>query len=337
MTISYGFLAAAVGVMVTLAGTVSANDTLRRDGLIFFGQLPVPAPTTKPDPVWDLGRRLYWDTSISINGTVSCGSCHPASNWGADPRPYSIEAKGTPSVRHTPTVFNATLQPALRWLGDRATAAQQAEGSLTGSLGFPDRNTALARMRDLGYEPSFKAAFQGDPTPFSTKNYGAAIAQYEKTLVTPGPFDQFLAGDDTALTPEQKAGMRAFIDIGCSSCHAGPLLGGTEFRKFGITSNYWDLTRSVTRDPGRFSVTGKPADRYVFRVPMLRNVARTAPYFHDGSVTGLGRAVRIMAEAQLGTTLSDRTARSIVAFLNALTGPVPSHYVAPGSLHAAAR
>jgi cytochrome c peroxidase len=278
-----------------------------------------------------LGRTLFWDETISLNGKVSCGSCHPVAAWGADSVADSTDARGEPSGRHTPTVFNASLQPTLRWLGDRNSSAQQAEGSLTGSLGFPSLDAALVRLRERGYEPLFRAAFPDDPTPLTTRNYGAAIGAYEGTLLTPAPFDRFLEGDDAALTAEQLAGLRAFMDIGCSSCHRGPVLGGTQYQKFGITRDYWELTGSTKLDPGRFSVTRDEDDRYVFRVPMLRNITQTAPYFHDGSVDQLGRAVTIMADLQLGVRLNDATRRSIVAFLSALTGPVPATYAPPPS------
>ena len=164
----------------------------------------------------------------------------------------------------------------------------------------------------------------------STRNYGRAVEAYEATLITPAPFDRFLGGDDAALTAAQKDGMRAFVSTGCAACHSGALLGGAMNQRFGLVKDYWLETGSTKIDVGRFAATKKEEDKYVFRVPMLRNVAKTAPYFHDGSVDTLERAVRVMASVQLGKTLDDATAKSIVAFLGSLTGEVPANYAPPG-------
>jgi cytochrome c peroxidase len=165
-----------------------------------------------------------------------------------------------------------------------------------------------------------------DGDALSTANYGRAIAAYEATLVTPAPFDRYLGGDVAALDTLQKTGLRLFIDRGCAACHQGALLGGTTLQRFGVVQDYWRATGSAKVDEGRYAVTGKEEDRHVFRVPMLRNVARTAPYFHDGSVATLEAAVRVMASVQLGQTLRDDEVAAIVAFLDALSGDVPANY-----------
>ena len=260
----------------------------------------------------------------------ACASCHPALAWGADLRRFSADARAELTSRQSPTIFNASMQSALRWLGDRKDLEQQAEGSLTGSMGFASKDAGVRRMTELHYEAAFKAVYPGVENPVSASNYGRAIAAYEATLQTPAPFDRFLAGDDAALDAQQRAGLRAFIATGCSACHNGPPVGGQVFRKFGLVKDYWLATGSEKRDIGREAVTKQPADRYVFRVPMLRNVARTAPYFHDGSVADLDRAVRVMATVQLGRTLDDATVTSIVAFLGSLTGEIPANYAPPG-------
>jgi cytochrome c peroxidase len=221
-------------------------------------------------------------------------------------------------------------QPALRWLSDRKTGAQQAEGSLTGSLGFASMDAAAAKLSELGYLARFRTAFPEDERALSTANYGRALEAYQATLATPAAFDRFLAGDDRALSERQKTGLKTFIATGCAGCHNGVNLGGALNMKFGVTKDYWLETGSVKPDPGRFAVTKREEDRYVFRVPMLRNVARTAPYFHDGSVGDLDRAVRIMALVQLGRTLDDAAVGDIVSFLEALTGEVPPQYAPPG-------
>jgi len=324
---------ATVGIMLAagfaLAGAAKADEPLRREAAGLFGRIQAGA-VSPASPEARLGRALFWDTRVSLDGKTACASCHAAADWGADRRPVSIDARGEATSRHSPTVFNAAGQPALRWLGDRKSAAEQAEGSLTGSMGFASKQDGIAKIGKLDYLPAFRAAYPQDPEPLSARNYGRALEAYEATLVTPAPFDRFLAGDDGALTGRQKAGLRAFIATGCAGCHNGPLLGGTTFQRFGVVKDYWLETGSKKPDLGRITSTKKEEDRYVFRVPMLRNVAKTAPYFHDGSVERLDRAVRIMGEVQLGRTLDAAAIASIVAFLESLTGEVPAHYAPLG-------
>ena len=322
-----------LGVMlaagVAMAGGARADESLRGQAAALFGR--IEAKTVSPEsPQARLGRALFWDTRVSADGKTACASCHAALDWGADRRPASIDARGEATSRHSPTVFNSIGQPALRWLGDRKTGADQAEGSLTGSMGFASKQEGVARLTKLDYLPAFRAAYPQDPKPLSAKNYGRALEAYEATLATPAPFDRFLAGDDKALTGRQKAGLRAFIATGCAGCHDGPLLGGRAYQRFGVVKDYWTETGSKKIDVGRFATTKKEEDRYVFRVPMLRNVAKTAPYFHDGSVDSLERAVRVMGVVQLGRTPDRASIASIVAFLESLTGDVPAHYAPPG-------
>ena len=317
------------GLVAALAlAPAQADETLRRQALSLFGRLEAPAAVATPEI--ELGRALYWDERISLDGKTSCGSCHFARDWGADRRAFSPDARGALTSRHSPTIFNSMAQPAMRWLADRKTGAEQAEGSLTGSLGFASRDAALEKLRQLDYQSAFRGAYPHDAEPLTTRNYGRAIAAYEATLVTPAPFDRFLGGDDAALGDSQKGGLRAFIANGCGACHGGALLGGSALQRFGLVKDYWLETGSAKIDLGRFAATKKEEDKYVFRVPMLRNIAKTAPYFHDGSVDSLDRAVRIMASVQLGRTLDDATVRSIVSFLESLTGEVPANYAPPG-------
>jgi len=310
------------------AANAQADEPLRREALALFGIIKAPAAAQTPEA--QLGRALYWDERVSSDGKTSCGSCHFARDWGADRRRFSPDARGALTSRHSPTIFNSISQPVLRWLSDRKTGADQAEGSLTGSLGFPSKDAALEKLRALDYLPAFRKAYPQQAEPMSTANYGRAVEAYEATLVTPAPFDRFLAGNDGALSARQKAGLRAFTATGCAGCHSGALLGGTQTQKFGLVKEYWTETGSAKPDVGRFAATKKEEDKYVFRVPMLRNVAKTAPYFHDGSVDSLDRAVRIMASVQLGRALDDATAGSIVAFLESLSGEVPANYAPPG-------
>jgi cytochrome c peroxidase len=315
---------------LALLAACATSDRTREDfGSLFAPPLQSATPAQVADSQAMLGRALFWDARTSASGGVACASCHASADWSADRRRFSIDAKDKPTSRHSQPVFNATAQVSLRWTGDRADGAAQAEGSLTGSMGFPDKAAALAKLKELGYEAAFEAAFPGEAMPLNAANYGRALQAYERTLVTPAPFDRFLAGQDDALSPLQKRGLRAFVANGCVACHNGALLGGQQFQKFGVTKDYWSETGSEHIDEGRFLNTHNAADKYVFRVAMLRNVAKTAPYFHDGSVATLDGAVRVMARVQLGRNLPDDEVRSIVAFLESLTGEVPAHYAAP--------
>lgn len=320
-------VAVCVYVGVAVCGEAAADPALRTEAATLFGRLPAAAPVTAEA---ELGRVLFWDTRLSSDGKTSCGSCHPARDWGADRRQFSIDARGAATPRNSPTVFNSMIQPSLRWLGDRPNGANQAEGSMTGSMGFATKDAAVAKLRETDYAAAFRTAYPREAEPMNAANYGRAIAAYQATLVTPAPFDRFLDGDDAALTEPQKNGLRAFVATGCAGCHRGALLGGTNFQKFGLVKDYWTETKSPKPDVGRQAMTKKAEDRYVFRVPMLRNIARTAPYFHDGSVGRLDQAVRVMAAVQLGRALDDATVAAIVAFLESLTAAVPANYAPPG-------
>jgi cytochrome c peroxidase len=311
------------------AATAGEDAELRKMAGEMFGRLEAPAAARVATPEARLGRALFWDTRASLDGKTACASCHPAEDWGADRRRASVDARGDLTSRNSPTIFNTMPLPGLRWLSDRKSGAEQAEGSMTGSMGFKTKDDAVAKLAELKYHDAFKAAYPGEANPLNAKNYGRALQAYQETLVTPSPFDHFLAGDDRAMTERQKAGLRKFIDTGCAACHDGPQVGGAQLRKFGRNKDYWLETGAAKPDVGRFSMTKKEEDKYVFRVAVLRNVARTAPYFHDGSVDTLDRAVKIMGRVQLGKELDDDTISLITAFLESLTGEVPAHYAPP--------
>ena len=315
--------------LMALCCAALAESSLLIQARNLFGQIEAANPSAIDDPVVRLGQQLFWDKRTSANAEVACASCHLADEGSSDARVRSLTAKGTLTARHSQPVFNAVGQVGLRWTGDRPDAAAQARGSLTGSMGFASDEKAMEKLQELGYEPLFRVAFPEDEQPLTPQRYGEAIAAYEKTLTTPAPFDRFLGGEESALSPEQKNGLQEFMAVGCSACHNGARLGGEMLQKFGIYGNYWQLTNSETIDKGRFENTGKAGDEYVFRVPMLRNIVATAPYFHDGSVVSLEDAVAIMAELQLGKTLEAQSVKSIVTFLQSLSGEVPEHYKAP--------
>jgi cytochrome c peroxidase len=205
------------------------------------------------------------------------------------------------------------------------------------SFGNPSYQAAMAKLKAIpGYPALFARAFPGEEDPVTPENWGKAIGTYERTLVTPAPFDAYLRGDAQALSPEAQAGLREFMQLGCAGCHNGAGVGGAMFQKFGLVEDYWKETHSPNPDKGRFDVTHDAGDLYVFKVPILRNVARTPPYFHDGSVPTLPEAVRIMGKVQLGKTLSETQVARIVAFLDSLTGQIPETFASAVALPAAA-
>ncbi len=325
-----GLAAVAVALLVSPVRPAAADDdTLRDEAKRLFGSIEAASDLSVNAPVAVLGRTLFWDARISGDGKTACATCHLPEDWGADRRRFSPDARGKMTSRNSQTVFNAMPQTSLRWSGDRKSGAHQAEKSLAGSMGLASAEAVAPVLRRFGYEPAFRAAFPGESDPVSAANYGRALEAYQATLATPAAFDRLLAGDNAALSPPQKAGLKVFINSGCADCHHGPLLGGRSIEKFGVVKDYWTATGSEKRDPGRFEATQDEADRYKFRVPMLRNIARTAPYFHDGSVAKLDEAVQIMAEVQLGDRLGEADAAAVVAFLDALTGDVPKHFAPP--------
>jgi cytochrome c peroxidase len=317
-------LAAALAASPSLA-----DEALRREAQQLFGALEPAAPAPHGAQMIQLGRALFWDPRASADGKTACASCHSAEDSGADARRVPVDARGKPMPRNAPTVFNALRQPALRWLADRKSGAELAEGLITGPMGFGSKPEAIDRLLALGYQGAFRAAFPEEAQPVSAANYARALETYQATLVTPAPFDRYLGGDDLALTVQQKTGLQQFIASGCAGCHNGPLLGGTTVQKFGLARDYWTETGSAQVDTGLYAVTQKEEDRYRFRVPMLRNVASTAPYFHDGSVERLERAVQVMAATQLGRAMDAASAADIAAFLESLTGAPPANFAPP--------
>lgn len=234
-----------------------------------------------------------------------------------------------PHPRNAPTVLNSGANIIVHWRGDRESLEDQAIKALGSPItnGQPDIGAVLDRLKRIaGYTALFKAAFPGDAPSLNVENVASAISGYERTLVTPAPFGAYLAGNVDALSPSARSGLEAFINIGCSACHNGVGIGGSIYQKFGIVEDYWTATASQTIDKGRADVTNNPADLYVFRVPSLRNVAMTAPYFHDGSIATLPEAVRVMARLQLGLRPSEHEVDDIVSFLKSLTGELPPEF-----------
>jgi cytochrome c peroxidase len=331
-----------VGVLFSIAVAAQAADTqLRTRAQSFFKVLPkdmASADTPLTPEKLKLGRLLYFETRASADNTVSCARCHQPALFGTDSLPKAIGAEHRPNPRNAPTVLNAGIQFVQHWRGDRTSVEDQATKALIAppSYGNPSYESAMAKLKAIpDYPALFAQAFPGQADPVTADNWGSAIGAYMRTLVSPSPFDDFLAGDDRTLSPAARAGLRTFMQIGCVGCHNGVGIGGSMYQKFGLVEDYWKATGSPGIDRGRFDVTQDPADMYVFKVPSLRNVAMTPPYFHDGSVSTLPAAVRVMARVQLGRTLADREVADIVAFLESLTGRLPDDFATTPRLPAA--
>lgn len=296
-------------------------DLARTKG--FFQILPKSAPN-KDNPSSPakiaLGRELYHETALSLANDLSCASCHNLKTYGVDNQPTSPGHKGQRGGRNSPTSLNAALHFAQFWDGRAADVEAQALGPIMNpiEMAIPNEGEAVARIKAKpAYADKFEKAFPGEKDPITYNNMGKAIGAFERTLLTPSRFDQYLGGKLSALTAAEKAGLKTFLDSGCVACHSGALLGGHMYQKLGLVKPY------RTKDLGRFEVTKNEADKYFFKVPSLRNVAKTGPYFHDGSVKTLGEAVKLMGAHQLGRDLSDADVNSIVTFLGSLTADLP--------------
>lgn len=268
-----------------------------------------------------LGRKLFEDTILSADNSMSCSSCHALDQAAIDPRGKSIGINGEERPLNSPTMFNSQFQFKQFWAGQGETTPASVEGPLLSQKGlganWPDVLTKLEQSPD--YRRLFKSAYREGITQETVKD---AIFTFERSLITPNSrFDQFLTGDANALTNNEKEGYRRFKAYGCVSCHQGMLLGGNLFQKTGIFGNYaQDRGNETEADAGRFNVTGEEKDRYVFKVPGLRNINETAPYFHDGEVETLEDAVKLMAKYQLGRSINQADVDLIVEFLKTLTG-----------------
>ena len=268
-----------------------------------------------------LGQQLFSDARLSRDGTVSCASCHVLAAGGTDNRRVSVGIGGALGQVNAPSVLNSGLSFAQFWDGRAATLELQAAGPIHNPAEMDSSwSQVVARLNeDAALRKGFQAAYSDGLT---AQNIASALANFERSLVTVNSrFDRYLLGDSTALTEDELSGYKRFRELGCSSCHQGVLIGGNMFQKFGVLGDYFANRPMVVADLGRFNVTGREEDRHVFKVPSLRNVALTAPYFHDGSALTLAEAIQVMGRYQLGRDLEHEDVRLIVAFLNSLTAP----------------
>ena len=306
-----------------------AASPLMERARALFEVVPAEPPELEGNPITpvkvELGEKLYFEPRLSQSWLISCNTCHNLGLGGVDLMETSIGHGWQAGPRNAPTVLNSVYNLAQFWDGRAADLMEQAQGPVQASVEMsstPERTVAtLKSIPD--YVKMFEAAFPGEEDPVTFENMARAIEAFEATLVTPNaPFDLYLLGDDAALTDEEKVGLTLFMDSGCTACHGGILLGGTSYQRFGAVRNP-GVELLPPEDRGRFNVTGDPNDEFAFKVPVLRNVDLTAPYFHTGKVWELGETVAVMGEAQLGKDFTVEEVQQITRFLESLTGDQP--------------
>lgn len=308
---------------------VDQFEGLQEQAKAFFGELPAVAENPE-NPITEekvaLGKKLYFDVILSKDQTQSCNTCHDLNTYGVDNLPTSKGDDGSQGTRNSPTVLNAALHTTQFWDGREPDVEAQAGGPVLNpvEMAMPSEESVVKRLKAVPeYKEMFAKAF-GEDESVSYDNMKKAIGAFERKLITPSKFDDYLAGNKDAFSDAEKQGLKTYIEVGCITCHMGNVLGGNMFQKFALFGNYWGLTKSEVIDNGRFDVTQKESDRYFFKVPSLRNIEHTGPYFHDGSVADLGESVKIMAIAELNKELSDKQVNEIVTFLKTLNGDVPA-------------
>lgn len=302
--------------LALLSSTAHADDATWK---AIFSPLPPVADSAEnkvtPEKV-ALGKKLYLDKRLSKDNDISCNSCHRLDSFGVDNEATSPGHKGQRGGRNSPSSFNAALHATQFWDGRAENVEKQALGPILNpiEMAMPSEQAVIDRLKaDKALASEFAKAFPGETDAVTYTNVGRAIGAFERTLITPSRFDDFLRGDSAAITEGEKKGAELFVQTGCVACHNGATLGGNSFQKLGLVKPY------PSKDLGRYEVTKSEADKMMFKVPSLRNVAKTGPYFHDGSVKTLEQAVSIMAQHQLGKQLTQEQVSEIVTFLNSLT------------------
>ena len=304
----------ASSLMLIGAAACATQALAQYDGLY----APVAPPKSVNLGMVELGKKLYFDPRLSKSGFISCNSSHNLSMGGTDNIRTSIGDKWQQGPINSPTVLNSSLNMAQFWDGRAADLKEQAGGPIAnpGEMAF-SHTLAIDMLASIpAYQREFKLVFGKDKIDIDQVT--DAIAEFEKTLVTPNSrFDQYLLGNKTAMTKDELAGYKLFNESGCVACHNGPNLGGNSFQKMGVVEPYKGNVE------GRAAVTGKDADRFNYKVPTLRNVELTYPYFHDGMSDTLGQAVDVMGRLQLGKKFTKTENEQIVSFLKTLTGEQP--------------
>ena len=326
---SSAFLGAFLLIFSAAEPVFAADDPLLKQAQSLFEPIPLKPPPIKDvaatPAMVELGKALFFDPRLSLSHNISCNTCHQIGLGGVDMMSTSIGHKWQRGGRNAPTVLNAVFNVAQFWDGRAADLKAQAGGPIQNPIEMGiNHEHAVEMLKGIpGYAKLFEAAFPSDKDRITMPNAETAIAAFEATLITPNaPFDKFLRGDDNALSAEQKEGLKLFMDKGCSACHAGINIGGQMYAPFGVVekpgADFLPLD-----DKGRFEVTKTVSDEYVFRVPPLRNIELTPPYFHTGKSWDLRQAVAVMGTSQLGQKLTDDEISKITAYLKSLTGEQP--------------
>jgi cytochrome c peroxidase len=319
-------------ILAVVAGLSTASAFAQADLSEAFLPMfqPLPAQAASPDneiteAKVNLGRQLYYENRISKGEKLSCNSCHMLDKYGQDNLPFSPGHEGKLGGRSSPSTYNAAIHIAQFWDGREPTVEAQAKGPVLNpvEMGMPSADFVVKVLKSMpGYVEGFKAAFPGEADPITYDNFGKAVGAFERGLLTPGKWDAFLKGNKDALSAEEKKGFATFAKTGCVTCHNGAGVGGMMYQKLGLVKPWPEL-----KDNGRSDVTKNDGEKFFFKVPSLRNITETAPYLHDGSVKTLDEMVKKMAEYQLGKQLSDEETASIITFLKALKGEIPTDYV----------
>ena len=329
----FALLLTIVLIPATYLLSASGKVQVNAEALKLF--TPLPAVMSSPDnQVTDakvnLGRILYYDPRLSANQQISCNTCHPLDAYGAESKPVSTGHKNQKGNRNAPTVYNAAGHFVQFWDGRAPTVEEQAKGPITNpvEMAMPSNAAAVQVIKSMPeYVALFQTAFPSDSDPITYNNMALAIGAFERGLVTPSRWDAFIQGDKSALTDAEKSGFNTFAATGCQWCHYGSYVGGEVYQKLGVVKPWPNQT-----DQGRYQLTKDDVDKMVFKVPSLRNIKKTGPYFHDGSVPTLDQAIRNMAVHQRGVTLTNAQVKSIEAWMDSLTGELPKSYIAPPDL-----
>ncbi len=278
---------------------------------------PIPQHIEVDEAKASLGKELFFDTILSVDNTISCATCHDLSNGGDDGLRFSFGVDAREGDINSPTVYNAVFNFRQFWNGRAKNLLHQAEGPIENPVEMANKfEKLISVLQKTPYKEKFYKLYEDGITKH---NIADAIAEYEKTLITPNaPFDKYLRGDENAITPKQKEGYQLFKDKGCIACHHGINVGGNLYNKFGV------MQYVSSKRLGRYEVTHKEEDRYYFKVPSLRNIEHTAPYLHDGRYETLDEVVKFMARYQLGQVVSQEEIDTIISFLKSLSGEIPA-------------
>lgn len=315
------------------APTVEKDVKIDKALLASFAPLP-DAFLSKDNPLTpekiDLGRMLYYDTRLSKNHDVSCNTCHDLEKFGVDNEPLSPGHRKQLGKRNSPTVYNSAGHFVQFWDGSAPDVEAQALMPILDALemAMPNKEAVVAVVRSIpGYVTAFQKAFPNEKEPITFENIGKAIGAFERKLLTHSRWDKFLKGDEKALTNAEKRGFIMFVQSGCTTCHMGALVGATMYQKLGLVKPWPNQ-----KDLGRYEITKNEGDKMFFKVPSLRDVEKTWPYLHDGSIRSLGLMTAMMAEYSLGRTLTTDQINSIIDWMKTLTGEIPKEYIAKPEL-----